>query len=154
GAWLSIAVITLIGLAIAGLMPGCREFFRLDYRSAALCFLPALALGLVGGSLQQQDKLSLKAHGVLLLLGSFLYQSFMWSLVSFSELPGATVMAAFPVLQAAFQGHLLHVTLKHPFGVLASAAALAFGIAINRHPDNFAIFALAGPMALASNVLI
>jgi two-component system C4-dicarboxylate transport sensor histidine kinase DctB len=78
----------------------------------------------------------------------------MWSLVAFSSLPGATVMAAFPVLLASFHGHLFHSDVKLPFPILASVVAASCGLFMNTDAAHLAIMSIAAPSALGTNLLL
>ncbi len=154
GSFLGITVMGLAGMAIASFVPGPREFFSLNFSAAALLFVPPMSLGFLMGWLERKEPLGLFTFGWLSLLGVALFQLYMWGLVAFSDGPGASVMAAFPILLTCFHGHLYHSTIKYPFPLLASASAALIGCLLNIESSHLAIMCIAAPMALASHVLL
>jgi two-component system C4-dicarboxylate transport sensor histidine kinase DctB len=148
------AAIGFSGMAVAGFVPGPRDFFSLRFLPASLCFIAALMPALVMDFLERREKLSSAAFGWMSLLGASLFQFYMWSLVAFSSLPGATVMAAFPVLLASFHGHLFHSDIKLPFPILASFIAASCGLFLNTDAAHISIMSIAAPSALGISLLL
>jgi two-component system, NtrC family, C4-dicarboxylate transport sensor histidine kinase DctB len=148
------AVIGFSGMAVAGLVPGPRDFFSLRFVPASLCFILALIPAVVMDFFERRDTLSSVAFGWMSLLGAALFQFYMWSLVALSSLPGATVMAAFPVLLTSFHGHLYHSDLKLPFPILASIVAALCGFFLNTDLAHVAIMSIAVPAGLGTNLLL
>ncbi|MBN2038257.1 MAG: HAMP domain-containing histidine kinase [Chitinispirillaceae bacterium] len=148
------AIIGFSGMAVAGLVPGPRDFFSLRFIPASLCFIAALIPAMVMDFLERREELSSAAFGWISLLGAALFQFYMWSLVAFSSLPGATVMAAFPVLLASFHGHLFHSDIRLPFPIMASVVAASCGLFLNTDAAHVAIMSIAAPTALGTNLLL
>ena len=135
-------------MAIAAFVPGPKHLFEFDFVSGVLCFLPTVVIGFAMGFLEQRNMLSLRMFGYWSLTGATAFQFFMWSLVIFSKMPGATVMAAFPILLASFHGHLYHVTLKNPVGALPGIISPLAALFLVYNPNHLAILAVAAPMAV------
>lgn len=145
--WRNVTVLGAMVIVGAGLLPATRELFHLDAGSALACFTPTLVLGVTVALLERQKRLSLFAFGVLVTLGSALFQFFMWSLISLSEPPGALVMAAFPMLLAAYHGHVFRASPRYPMVAVGTGLAAVGALLVERSPTHLAIYAVVLPMA-------
>lgn len=153
----SFAAVTLLGLsgmAVAAFIPGPREFFALNFWACLVPFAPTVGMGFPMAYFESRGRLSLRAFGVLSLLGSFFFQSFMWFLVVFSRLPGSAVMSAFPILLVSFHGQLYQSNIRAPFPLISSLCAFALALAFGFDADHLPILSIAGPMALGSHLLL
>jgi K+-sensing histidine kinase KdpD len=63
-------------------------------------------------------------------------------------------MAAFPILLAAYHGHLYQSNFKYPFPLICSIIAIAFGYLLNTDKTHVDILLVAAPMALGTNILL
>ncbi len=152
--FVGVAVIAMAGMAVTAYLPGPRELFRFPFWKGFAWLVPALLPGFVMAPLDARGGLSLRAFGAFSLVGVFFFQGFMWSLVHLSAMPGATVMAAFPVLLVSFHGYLFQSSFRYPFALAVSAAALVPALVLAPTPEHRSILVLAGVMALSSHVLL
>src|SRR5262245_43679851 len=106
-AWGEVSAVALLVILVAGVAPGVSAFFDLEPWGALGTYLPTLVSGVSLGILQKRGRLSLLGFGVLAVVGMACFQFFMWSLVSRSRLPGASVMASLPILLACYHGYAL-----------------------------------------------
>jgi two-component system C4-dicarboxylate transport sensor histidine kinase DctB len=152
--WLGVTVIALVVIGVAGLLPATRDFFQLRASAALLCFLPTPILGLLLGTLERNGRLSLASFGFWCLVGSFLFQAFMWSLVALSRMPGATVMSSFPIFLAAYHGQVFRSSPKTPYVAVAAVLGIACAVVLNHDPAHLAIYGAAGPVAIGSALVL
>jgi two-component system, NtrC family, C4-dicarboxylate transport sensor histidine kinase DctB len=152
--WLGVTAIALMVIFVTGVIPATHEVFRLRATPALLAYLPTLALGLTIGTLEKRGQLTLASYGIWCLFGSLLFQSFMWSLVALSELPGSALLASFPVLLAAYHGHVFRSAPQSPYVAVATLLAIGVAMLIAHDRAHLAVYAAAGPVALGSAVVL
>jgi len=154
GGWLGVSVLVGVVLTVAGAVPHVRELFDLSVWPALLAYLPALALGVTTGVLQQRGVLGSRAFGLLAAIDSGLGQFFTWSLVALSRGPGAGLMVAFPAVLAAYHGHALRSQLQHPFIAVAGSFALAGAVWLNHDVAHLALYGVGGPLAIGGSLVL
>jgi two-component system, NtrC family, C4-dicarboxylate transport sensor histidine kinase DctB len=152
--WVGVTAIALLVIFVTGVLPATHEVFRLRSIPALIAYLPTLVLGLTIGTLEKRGRLTLASYGLWCLFGSFLFQAFMWSLVAFSELPGAALLASFPVLLAAYHGHVFRSAPQSPYVAVATLFAIGVGMVIAHDRGHLAVYAAAGPVALGSALVL
>jgi signal transduction histidine kinase len=153
-AWLGVTILAALVIAGAGVFPLGREVFHLKVAETAWCFLPTIALGLFLGIRNLHGKVTLVSYGFWSVVGSMLFQFFMWSLVSLSEGPGAIMMASFPLLLAAFHGHMFRSSPKHPYIALGTIAAVLLAALRNHDQRHLAIYLVAAPVAVGLSLVL
>ena len=154
GAWFMAFVVTFLVIFFAGMVKQTRGFFGLDWPIPALLFVPPFVVGVIGGFVEKRRRLPAATFGKVALLDSFAFQIFAWALVSYSARPGSLLMAAFPILLAAFHGHAYQASARFPFQLAGTVAAPCVAFAMRPTPDSLPIFAVAGPAAIATAVLL
>jgi two-component system C4-dicarboxylate transport sensor histidine kinase DctB len=152
--WTGVTILAALVIAGAGIVPKVREIFQLRVEAAALCFLPTIVLGYSVGLLEKAGKLTLLTFGVTCAVGSAFFQFFMWSLVSLSEPPGAAMMASFPMLLAAYHGHVFCSSPRHPYIAVGTAFAVLGALLLNSDPDHLAIYAMAAPVTIGLSLVL
>lgn len=152
--WFGVTVLTLIVILVAGKVPGVRGLFQLRATLALAIFVPTPALGLTIGLLEKKGRLTLAKFGAWCLIGSLLFQTFMWSLVALSELPGAALLASLPILLAAYHGNVFRSAPQSPFIAIGTAMAIGIAALLNRDPAHLAIYLIAGPVAIGSALIL
>jgi len=152
--WIQLALVSVGVLAVAAFVPGPRELFGLRFGAAVLALAPAVSVGVIGSALLQRDRMSLRVYGVTTLVNIALLQMFAASLVSLSEPPGSTVLAAVFLLIVGFQSFRLLVTRRYFFAALPTVFAIAVALALNPTRANLSIFAVTAPAALGSAFLL
>jgi two-component system, NtrC family, C4-dicarboxylate transport sensor histidine kinase DctB len=152
--WLGVAILAALVICSAGLFPPGREVFHLRVVDAAWAFLPTIVLGLSLGIQNLRGKVGLAVFGICCIVGSTLFQFFMWSLVSLSELPGAIMMASFPLLLAAFHGYMFRSSPKHPYIALGTIVAVLLASLWNRDQHHVAIYLVAAPVAVGVSAVL
>lgn len=145
---------TLAFVAFLSLVPGVREFFRLQ---------PAVPLLLVGARVGLYFALagfervrggSTLFFAVATHAMGFTFQLLASSLVAFSEAPGAFLLATLPVLGAGYFCTVVRATPRFPWPALAPALAMPVALALRPEPTQLAIFAVAGPLAVTVGFLL
>jgi signal transduction histidine kinase len=154
GAWFMAFVVALLVVMFAGLVPQTRGPFRLEWQVPALLFAPPFVVGVAGGLWEKRKRMPAATFGAIALVDSFFFQLFAWSLVSYSSRPGNLLMAAFPLLLAAFHGHSYQASARYPFQLVGTALAPCIAIALRPSPDAAVIFAVAAPAALVTSALL
>ncbi len=100
-------------------LPLERELFRLAVVTVSGMSLSALHYY---GRLPQRWLL------VHLTINPFLLQAFLWSWVIESRPPAALALAALPLLIAAYQSYLTHLSLRHPYAAIGTLLASAWAL--------------------------
>jgi len=152
--WFGVTVLALIVIIVGGVVPGARGFFQLRALPALLIFLPTPSLGLTIGLLERRGRLTLSAFGLWCLIGSFLFQTFMWSLVALSQLPGAALLASLPILLAAYHGHVFRSAPETPYIAVGTTLSILMGLFLNHDAAHIAIYTVAGPVAIGSALIL
>lgn len=153
-AWIQLALVSVGVLAVAAFVPGPRELFGLRFVPAVLALLPSVAFGVIGSAFLQRDRMTLRVYGVCSLVNTALLQMFAASLVSLSEPPGSTVLAAVFLLIVGFQSFRFLVTPRYFFAALPTVFAIAVAIALNPSRTHLSIFAVTAPAALGAAFLL
>lgn len=150
-AWLHLTLLVSATIAVIGLIPGPREFFSLEVAPSIALFGPTLLLGAWGGALEKRNRLSARAYGLIALANSALLQSFAWSLVTGTRMPGSAVLGIFPISVAAFHGHLYLCSPRYAFLFASIAVAAIYGIVSSPSEEHLWVVLLgsSGSMGLA-----
>jgi two-component system, NtrC family, C4-dicarboxylate transport sensor histidine kinase DctB len=152
--WLGVTVLGALVIFGAGVLPVGRSIFHLNVRYAAWCFVPTIVPGVLLGILNKRGNVTLTTFGVWCVVGSAFFQFFMWSLVALSELPGATMMASFPLLLAAYHGHVFRSSPKHPYIAIGTVAGVLMAASINHDAHHVPIYAVAAPVAVGLSLVL
>ncbi len=152
--FLGIAIFGIVGLILASYAPIISDFFILQIKIPLIIFVITIIIGITMGILEKFNKLSLRQFGILSLLGVFFFQTFMWSLVCYSQTEGSAVMASFPILLISFHGHLYHSKITLPFPLLVSLSAMLVSLLCIQSNEHYAIISIAGIMSLFSHLLL
>jgi signal transduction histidine kinase len=108
----------------------------------------------IGSAFLQRDRMTLRVYGVCSLVNTALLQMFAASLVSLSEPPGSTVLAAVFLLIVGFQSFRFLVTPRYVFAALPTVFAIAVALALNPSRTHLSIFAVTAPAALGAAFLL
>jgi two-component system C4-dicarboxylate transport sensor histidine kinase DctB len=153
GMWCSTAVMVLVVLLLTSSVPPIAGWFHLRFRPALLSFLPSFVLGLTAAYLQQKGRLSLAAHGALVLAGCFLLQFFFAALIALSRPPGSFALASLLVLTLAFHGYLARASVRYPYILTCSVAAMLCAVALFHQPDTLTVFAFVFPTGILISLM-
>jgi signal transduction histidine kinase len=146
--WLSVTVSGALVILGAGVFPAGAAIFHLDPVAATWCFLPTIVPGVLLGILDRRGSVTLTTFGIWSAVGSATFQFFMWSLVSLSSLPGAIMMASFPLLLAAYHGHAFRSSPRHPYIALGTVASVLGAVLLNHDAAHLAVYGVSAPVAV------
>jgi signal transduction histidine kinase len=147
-AWAVLTVLVAVLLAVASLAPGASTLFGFPYGTALLCFLPALATGLLFVGLHRGRKKVEWWGWLLQLVGTACLQFFVAALMALSKVEGAPVFGAFFLFTASVHGRNLRATPSQPFPVLGTLLALLAALPLCATEKHLALFGLIGPSSL------
>jgi signal transduction histidine kinase len=153
--WSRVALTTtgavLIVLPLLAYVPGPRKVFGLQ--PAVPFALALLRLGLVLVLVRYE-----RAHGTspsyfafAAVSNAFLFQAIVASLVLWSKPPGAFVLAALPVLTAAYNGLVLRPTRQFPYPALAHGLGILLALALRPNAPDAYVFLVVAPLAIGSS---
>jgi signal transduction histidine kinase len=154
GAWAGLGAAALTLVLAASRLPGAREVFQLPLGTALACLLPTLLAGPAINLYDRRRGWSQDGYGAVVITSAALLQFFASSLVALSATPGAFVMAALPILVAAYQGFVFLATPRMPFVAAGHGAGIAAALALRPDATHLALFAVIGPTALSGCLLL
>lgn len=152
--WLGTAVIAMLVIVVAGVLPATGAFFQLDASAAIAVWAGTFGFGIGANWLDRRLEFRPVVYGTLVLACCAAILFFAASLIALSRPPGSSAMAALFILASAYYGHLYRMTVRFPFGWLAIVVALLGAAALNRHPANWMVFSLAAPAAFGGSWLL
>jgi signal transduction histidine kinase len=147
----AMAVALMAGLSF---LPGAAGYFAFDFWAGVRLFLPQLGLGVLVALAERRGRLSLRAFGLVSLVGAGLFQLWMWSLVVLAAGRGAMVLGALPLLLVSFHGYLYRSSLAAPYSLASSLVALLLISPLARTEQHALILGILGPIALATHLLL
>ncbi len=148
--WMQIIATFVVIIGIASWAPVAATFFQLRATPPLLCLALVSCCAALVSSIPLRQRLSPEKFGYLMLITSALFQLFMWSLVCYSQLPGATVLAALPILLAAYHGEFFRFSAKYPWGGLAAISAIAGALILAPGTSHLAIISVGGLIAIGA----
>jgi len=151
--WLAMAAFIVSILAIMAFAPAAREVFQLPFRTAVLCFIPALLVGSVGGALVHVGRITPRSYGIAILMTSALLEFFFGALVALTMLPGAYVVAPLFVVTSVFHGYRHRASKTYPYAILSTLAAATLAIAMSPTPGHQVLFAVLIPMTVGTSLV-
>jgi signal transduction histidine kinase len=154
GAWLGTFALVFVIVAIGSLLPGTRDFFGLPFWPALVAFVPALTWGIIVSLLWRAGLMGGRVLAASLLVGSFALQGFTAFLVYAASPAGAAVFAGFLIFTASFHGHMARTGTKYPYGAFVTLGVVLTVAPFSPTDAHRAIFAIAGPAAIAGNLLL
>jgi len=151
--WLAIAVVLVGIMAIMAFAPAARDVFQLQFVPALLCLLPALLMGFVGGTFLHGGRMAPRSYGIVVLIGTGLFQFYFGALVALTIVPGAYVVAPLFVVTAVYHGYSFRASKTYPYAIVTTLAAAAGAVAMSPTPGHLALFAVLIPMTLGTSLL-
>jgi len=149
-AWCFILITFVVVIFIASKAPIAGDFFQLQLKPSLLGLSSISFFAAIISSKVFRLNVSGFTFSIVMLLTSTCFQLFLWLLVCFSELPGATMMAALPILLAAYHGEFFQLSLRFPWGALTTISATLIAFFFSPDAQHHAILGVGGLIALGS----
>ena len=148
--WAFILLTFVAILATGSFAPWARDFFAMRFWPALFALAPVALCALVVSAKPLEKGMSQQHWGILILVTTGAFQFFMWSLVIFSNLPGATVLAALPILLCAYHGEAFRFSRAHLWWGLSFFPAWALAWLLAPQQEHAAIVGLGGLIAFGA----
>lgn len=151
--WTGAALSYTAMVLLCAVAPGIRDSFRVDPLPVIAVQIAWLAFTL--GFYAHGDRRSMtpRVRGVAVLVVTFLLQLVLSATVASSEPPGTYVFAALPLLAIWLHVPMIGGSWRHPYPLLAHAAAMLFALALNPDSAHVAVFATIAPLGILGSLI-
>lgn len=148
--WLFILGTFVAIISIASYAPGARDFFAMRFWPALWSLAPVAICAAIVSAKPLERGMKITHWGILILVTTTAFQFFMWSLVCFSDMPGATVLAALPILLCAYHGEAYRFSKHYPWWALSFVPALGLALLVAPTREHLTTLAVGGLIAFGA----